>query len=420
MNLYERWLKNAASKPTALAVTEAASGQRWQFAELRDLAEATPASSGTIREARGSGIGFILETLTTWRDGAILCPCEAQDKAPSGLTPPPEACHLKRTSGSTGSPRGIWFTAPQLAADASQIVSTMGLRPDWPNLSVLSLAHSYGFSNLVLPLLLHGVPLVIVKDALPGSVEHALTLFEHVTFPAVPAMWRAWLGSNILNERIRLAISAGAPLTLQLEKTAYERTGLKIHNFYGSSECGGIAYDRSETPREDESFVGTPLDGVSLGLVQDCLRVSSPAVGLAYAEDPDDPILSKGHFLTSDQAVLGKATSVFLRGRHGDTINVAGRKVSPELVETALLSLPGVEHAVAFGIPSKDPIRVEDIVAAVRLTPDTSFEEIQRHLTLSSWQRPRHWWVCENLAPDGRGKISRAQWRDLYLKNHHS
>ena len=48
----------------------------------------------------------------------------------------------------------VAFTAAQLMADAENIVTTMGLRPDWPNLGVLSLAHSYGFSNLVLPLLL--------------------------------------------------------------------------------------------------------------------------------------------------------------------------------------------------------------------------------------------------------------------------
>jgi len=35
----------------------------------------------------------------------------------------------------------------KLAADAENIVATMGLRADWPNLGVISLAHSYGFSN---------------------------------------------------------------------------------------------------------------------------------------------------------------------------------------------------------------------------------------------------------------------------------
>ena len=54
-----------------------------------------------------------------------------------------------------GNPRAILFTVSQLMADATNIVDTMGLRADWPNLGVISLAHSYGFSNLITPLLLH-------------------------------------------------------------------------------------------------------------------------------------------------------------------------------------------------------------------------------------------------------------------------
>ena len=55
-------------------------------------------------------------------------------------------------------------------ADAENIVATMGLRPDWPNLGVISLAHSYGFSNLVLPLLLHGIPLILAPVPLPARL----------------------------------------------------------------------------------------------------------------------------------------------------------------------------------------------------------------------------------------------------------
>ena len=97
-------------------------------------------------------------------------------------------------SGSTGAPRGVWFSAEQLQADVDQIVPTMGLRREWPNVGVISLAHSYGFSNLVLPLLLHGIPLILGANALPGTVERLLEVHGPVTLPAVPAMWRAWLG----------------------------------------------------------------------------------------------------------------------------------------------------------------------------------------------------------------------------------
>ena len=119
----------------------------------------------------------------------------------------------------------------------------MGLRPDWPNLGVISLAHSYGFSNLVLPLLLHGIPLILAPAPLPEIIRRAAGRKCAVTLAAVPALWRAWHEAAGIPAQVRLAISAGAPLPLNLEQSVFAAGGIKIHNFYGASECGGIAYD---------------------------------------------------------------------------------------------------------------------------------------------------------------------------------
>src|SRR5260370_9052528 len=156
----------------------------------------------------------------------------------------------------------IAFTGEQLAADADNIVATMGLRPDWPNLGAISLAHSYGFSNLVLPLLLHGIPLILAGAALPETVRQAASLAEAITLPAVPALWSAWHSAGAVPKNIRLAISAGAPLSLGLAEDVFAAHHLKIHNFYGSSECGGIAYYTPKEPRADVSCAGAPMKKV--------------------------------------------------------------------------------------------------------------------------------------------------------------
>ncbi|MFT5401363.1 MAG: long-chain acyl-CoA synthetase [Verrucomicrobiales bacterium] len=417
MTLYEHWLKVVAATPHAIALTETSSARNWTFAELQREAEQAESPKNRLREARGRGADFVITTLVAWRDDAVLCPCERNEILPEISTPPVEACHVKHTSGSTGTPRAVWFTPEQLRADVDHIVMTMGLRPTWPNIGVISLSHSYGFSNLVLPLLLHGIPLILVADVLPGTVERSIGNHDAVTLAAVPAMWRAWLGTGILNERIRLAISAGAPLTLALEQAAYDQSGLKIHNFYGSTECGGIAYDRTEIPRTDGAYVGHAMDGVTLGIVEERLQVRSPAVALGYADDPNFSTLRDGHFLTTDHAEIEAAGGVCLRGRHGESINVAGRKVSPQSIEEILFSVHGIQHVVIFGVPSQDPERVDDIVCALHLSEGGSLNEVKATATkrLPSWQRPRHWWACETLKPDARGKISRHAWRQRYL-----
>lgn len=418
MNLYAQWLQVAAPHANTTALVDTALDQCWTFSELQARAESAPASTSHFRQAHGRGIDFLIDTLAAWRDHSVLAPSDCpSESVPTTPVPTANVCHVKYTSGSTGTPRAVWFTAAQLAADASQIVATMGLRVDSPNLSTLSLSHSYGFSSLVLPLLLHGIPLILVPDALPGTLELALSQHTNITLPAVPAMWRAWSSAGILNEPIRLAISAGAPLTLPLEQAVYKQCHLKIHNFYGSSECGGIAFDRTTEPRTDAAFVGTAMEGVSLAIIDGRLQVSSPAVAVGYADAPDDPTLQSGSFLTSDQAELLQDNAVHLRGRSGDSINVAGRKVAPQAIEEGLLKVAGVEHAVVFGIPSKNTERVDEIVAVLHLQNRAHLESVTKQLAVPSWQRPRHWWVCQDLQPDTRGKISRTQWKERYLRH---
>ncbi len=111
-------------------------------------------------------------------------------------------------------PRAVAFTAEQLAADAENIVATMGLRPDWPNLGVISMAYSYGFSNLVLPLLLHGIPLFLAPAPLPEILRGAAKAHWNLTVAGVPALWHAWHKAGVILSNVRLAISAGATLPL--------------------------------------------------------------------------------------------------------------------------------------------------------------------------------------------------------------
>ncbi|HXJ76212.1 MAG TPA: hypothetical protein VNM37_25365, partial [Candidatus Dormibacteraeota bacterium] len=157
--LYERWQQIARERHAELALHDLATGERWTFAQLDAARPTRPLPADGLVCPQGNRAAFILEVLQAWRTGRVLCPHEPAQPSPAPPPPPPGIVQLKTTSATTGSARLIAFTGPQLAADADQIVRTMGLRPDWPNLGAISLAHSYGYSNLVLPLLLHGIPL---------------------------------------------------------------------------------------------------------------------------------------------------------------------------------------------------------------------------------------------------------------------
>jgi len=421
--LFDLWQKTARRLRDHDALVDVIAGRRVTFGELeqRVSKETRIARGGLVLASTADGpAAFIVQTIRAWRDGAVFCPYESQRPNVADLRDlPPRIAHVKSTSGSTGKARFVLFREEQLHADFVNISSTMGFDPLRPNLGVISAAHSYGFSHLVLPLLLMGMPLWHVPDPLPETIRAAFASGEKFFLPAVPAMWRAWQQTGVLKDSpILLAMSAGAPLPVELEQQVYLESGIKIHNFYGASECGGIAYDDTPEPRTDAALVGKALRGVTLGTNGDgCMVITSEAVGVCYWPPGTDSAIIDGTFTAPDLAEISDK-GVRLTGRKSDTINVAGRKVPPSEIEAVLLACPQVDHCVIFGVPSAEPSRVEDIVACV--SGDAALQQIDLAAFLAdrvaAWQLPRRWWITDSLLPDERGKISRSLWRARYLE----
>ena len=412
--LYERWRQIAREYREEIAVHDLGRGERWTFGQLAGAGEK---NLGAEKIVFPRGPEFIFTLLRAWHAGKIVCPLEADQPVPKFERLPEKCVHLKTTSATGGVARAVAFTGGQLTADADNIVATMGLHRDSPNLGVISIAHSYGFSNLVLPLLLHGIPLILVDVPLPEMVRKAAKSAGSITLAAVPALWRVWLEAGAIPANVRLAISAGAPLPLALEREIFERHGLKVHNFYGSSECGGIAYDASAKPRTDAACAGSAMKNVRFSIGEDgCLQVRGGAVGETYWPEPDGA-LREGCFRTSDLVEI-KDGLIYLRGRAGDQINVAGRKISPEEIEKVLASHPMVRECLAFGAPSSDAERADIIVACLAVKGPVTGEKLKQFLLerLPAWQVPREWMFVESLEANQRGKISRMEWRKRWLE----
>ena len=128
---------------------------------------------------------------------------------------------LKLTSGTTAAPRAIRFRSAQLLADADQICDTMGISDADLNFAVIPLSHSYGFSNLITPLLVRGVPMAISGDRMPRAVLDDLARTESTVFPGMPLFFQAFGEMTEVPPlpKLRLCISAGAPLTLGVARS---------------------------------------------------------------------------------------------------------------------------------------------------------------------------------------------------------
>lgn len=338
------------------------------------------------------------------RDGGIQL--EARDNPPRVIAED----LLKVTSGTSAEPRAVRFTAAQLLADCDNICDSMDLRESDRNYGVISLAHSYGFSNLITPLLCRGVPLVAAADAIPQALIAGFRASGATIFPGVPALFRVLGPLDPGETRLRRCISAGAPLDAAAAGRFAERWGLKVHSFYGASECGGICYDASEDRAVPPGYVGAPLRNVRLehpgGIAPG--RVHSAAVGLGYFPDRGDDALAEKVFAPAD-LLEARDGGYVITGRLSDFINVAGRKVNPGDIEQAVAAHPAVREAVALGVAA--PGRGEEIVVIVAGNAEEQELRAFCAARLPSWQMPRRWVFWDEIPRNTRGKISRADLR---------
>jgi long-chain acyl-CoA synthetase len=321
---------------------------------------------------------------------------------------------LKLTSGTTAAPRAIRFRSEQLLADCIQICQTMGLTEDDLNFAVIPLSHSYGFSNLVTPLLARGIPMVVSRDRLPRAVLDDLARTKATVFPGMPIFYQAFseMEETPPLPHLRLCLSAGAPLPLEIAQKFREKFGRSIHSFYGSSECGGICYDR-EAPLLEGGFVGQPMEGVRVELMtpdapSSRIRVRSAAAGDGYFPEPDEEKLGGGYFVPDD--LLSQNEAGFrIVGRLSDVINVAGKKVNPAEVEAELLRFGGVRAVVVFGRESA--LRNEEVAACVVAGEGVREPDLLDFCRerLSGWQVPKRIFFVEEIPVNERGKISRRE-----------
>lgn len=445
--LWRVWERTFAESPDALAVADAKSGSAWTRQQLFLAAitfskEAPPAARGAVvafaqgnhplwlavflglqrlgavalpldpalpraqrpQAAAASGAGWLIqENGSSWQQLARDEPASVKQSDEHGF------CLVKTTSGTTGEPRPLLFTSENMLADGRQIISSMEIRPDDRNLGVIPLGHSYGLGNLVMPLLLQGTPIVCSTEILPHALAEQIEEFQATVLPGVPVVLHALGESAVTGSRaalrtLRRVISAGAPLRPEVAARFLESTGLHVQNFYGSSETGGICFDRTGEATLTGRSIGQPLDGVSVRLEDDQrVVVRSPAV------------IAPGEWKVSDLGRWNEAGELVLTGRAAALVNIGGKKVAPTEIERALRAVEGVTD-VWVGVQTREISggHAEDFLLAAVET-GRSREEILGALAavLPAWQIPRRLWVMGQLPRNSRGKLERAELEGL-------
>lgn len=396
MMLCERWSQTLARQAGQAALWHP--GGSVCFQELDALARRLEPDDcpvlGRYYLAQGDGLRITVALLAGMISGLPVQVVEKdrQRRVPSAPPPCPVAL-VKQTVGSSGVRRCQYFTPAQVLADVDRLHTGLRLHQHQAALAPLSVAHSFGLTTTVLQTLLHGLPTHWLPTPFPTGMAEALAMHGRVFLPGVPAMWRAWLLAGVDLRHVSLAVSAGSCLTLDLESRLLAQSGLKLHNLYGTSECGAISYDAAETARTDAADLGTLLPGVQARVdATGRLFVSSDAVGLGYDEPlPGEVFAAPGH-LTWD-VIRQAGDRLFFESCAGEGINVASRKLSPAEIAAKIAAATGIRQVTVRGAPSRDPERVQDIVCQIALPPEQLTQSFKAAAcaALAPWEVPRRW-----------------------------
>ncbi len=438
--LFEAWQGTVARCGSRRAVVEAATAREWTFAQLAEAAEARAARDlppGNV--LAGLPVAFALPNGAAWLElflalasrGAVGVPLDPGEP-PSAVaavaahlggarwdgaalhmpTRPrrfrrAEVALIKLTSGSTGRPRPLVFTAAEVLADARQVMATMGITDGDLNYALIPFGHSYGLGNVTIPLVAHGVPVVCGTMGLPQTIAAEFARWQPTVFPGVPALWRGLVQADLPPQALaslRLGISAGAPLAPEVARAFADRFHRRLHAFYGSSETGGIAFDRTGAATL-EGGVGTALEGVRLerGRGEQLIVASAAACSWGRRHKRD----GLAAWTMPDRVEWGPDGAVRLLGRRGAVVKLAGRRVNLGEVEARLRQLPGVRDVWVGIDDGVEPVLGAAVVADL---PASQLRE-RLHADTASWKIPKRLAVVDAFPLTARGKLDTAALR---------
>ncbi|MEV6278499.1 AMP-binding protein [Nocardia sp. NPDC051832] len=339
------------------------------------------------------------------------------------------------TSGTTGKPKGVArerMTPTQLLAIAGGTAQRMGLTPGGHMLVAGPLYHTSPNAVAVLALRM-GTNITLMprwdaEDFLRlvdrDRIQHAKVVPTMLSrLLSLPAEIRSRYDVSSLTHLIHSA----APCPPAVKRAAIDWFGSALHEFYGCSEAGAITWITAEEWLENPGSVGRPVDGSAVRILDaDGAELPAGAIGDVHLRGADywpafhylnhpatrsSPL--PGMITVGDTGYLGSDGYLYLTGRSAEIIIAGGVNIYPAEIENALMSLPGIEDAAVFGVPTSADLG-ESVHAHIVPRPGTTLHpnDVRSALTdlLANYKLPEiH--IVDQLPRDDSGKVYKHRLR---------
>jgi long-chain acyl-CoA synthetase len=297
------------------------------------------------------------------------------DGAPAALpdVSPDAEFYWGLTSGTTAAPKIFARTHRSWLATFETAEAVFHFAPDDRVALPGSLSHSLFLFGAV-HALCRGMTAVLCGPFRPARVAREMAARRTSVLYVVPAMLEPLMKTRETGWRahVRRIFSSGAKLPASLRADVEAAMPhVDLVEGYGASETSYVSYASTLAPAPPGS-VGRLFPGVEVEIrVVDgkpcepsesgAVWVRSPMTFARYVGGPE--AVAPGGWVTAGDAGLLADGFLYLKGRAGRVINVAGVKVHPEAVEQVLAAHPDVAGAAVVGLD--DPKRGQRLAAVV-------------------------------------------------------
>ncbi|HLN78979.1 MAG TPA: long-chain fatty acid--CoA ligase [Nocardioidaceae bacterium] len=352
----------------------------------------------------------------------------------SVATEPTDTAVILYTSGTTGQPKGAELTHSNMVMNAltcNRLFGSLQTVHD-THLLTLPLFHSFGQTVNMNAGFSTGSTLVLLPRF---DADQAIGLMqkEHITvFAGVPTMW--WGLLNALKDgvdvdriagNLRLAVSGGSALPVEIIRQVKEKFGVQILEGYGLSETSPVATfsDPERDPRAGS--IGVPIWGVDVKLVDGdwktvegvdevgeiAVRGHNIMKGYYKRAEATAEVMNNGWFRTGDLARRDEDGFYYIVDRAKDMIIRGGFNVYPREIEEVLMTHEAVSLAAVVGVP--DESHGEEIKAFVILNEGAQITEDELREwckeNMANYKYPRIIAFAPDLPMTSTGKILKRE-----------
>ncbi|MGH2799385.1 MAG: long-chain-fatty-acid--CoA ligase [Thermoleophilaceae bacterium] len=334
------------------------------------------------------------------------------------------------TSGTTGKPKGAELTHANLRRNCTVASNTLGeFTDDDVLLGALPLFHTFGQTCTMNCAVSAGACVTMLPRFDPEKALEIVQRDRVTVFQGVPTMYNAMLhaegAGSADTSTLRLCMSGGAAIPVELIRAFEDKFGCAILEGYGLSETSPVASFNHPDKERKPGSIGTPIEGVEMQAWDDdgnevpqgevgeiVIRGHNVMKGYwGRPEATEEAITEDGWFRTGDMAKLDEDGYFFIVDRKKDLIIRGGYNVYPREIEEVLYEHPAIQEAAVLGVP--DESLGEEVGAAVVLKKGESLDadEIKAYVKeqVAAYKYPRRVWFEDELPKGPTGKILKRE-----------